>query len=120
MVRNETYDVARQIVNHALSKKAGNVVLMDLRDISPVTDFFIICEGDSDVQVKAISEAILEGARNDDLRPWHKEGFDYLRWVLLDYVDIVVHVFQKDVREFYGLERFWGDAKIEYFQESAG
>ena len=117
MSNNETVEISKKIAEFALSKKAGNVAVMDLRGISPVTDFFVICEGDTDLHVKAITDAILDGTREQGMRVWHKEGYDYLRWVLLDYVDIVVHVFQKDVREFYGLERFWGDAKIEYFQD---
>lgn len=117
MTNPDSYQTARQIVDLALSKKARDVVLMDLRDISNVADYFICCHGDSDVQVKAISQAIDRGMREKGERPWHKEGLDYFYWVLLDYVNIVVHIFQEQARSFYGLERLWGDAMIETFQE---
>ncbi|MBN1780456.1 ribosome silencing factor [bacterium] len=108
---------AHQIVELALTKKARDVVLLDLKDISNVTDYFICCHGDSDVQVKAIADAIETGMREKGQKPWHKEGTTFYNWVLIDYVDIVVHVFQKETREFYGLERLWGDARAEHFQE---
>ncbi|MBN2105435.1 ribosome silencing factor [bacterium] len=105
------------MVELALTKKAHDVVLMDLRTISSVADYFICCHGDSDVHVKAIAEAVNKGMKENGQRPWHQEGIDYFHWVLLDYVDIVVHVFQKEARVFYGLERLWGDADIETFEE---
>lgn len=117
MTRPESYRTARQIVELALTKKAHDVVLMDLRTISSVADYFICCHGDSDVHVKAIAEAVNKGMKENGQRPWHQEGIDYFHWVLLDYVDIVVHVFQKEARVFYGLERLWGDADIETFEE---
>jgi len=117
MICPESYQTARQIVELALSKKAQDVVLMDLRTITNVADYFVCCHGESDVQVKAIAEAIDEGMKQQGQKPWHKEGLDYFYWVLLDYVDIVVHVFHKEARAFYGLERLWGDAVIETFQE---
>jgi ribosome-associated protein len=113
----ESYQTARQIAAFALTKKAKNVVLMDLRRISSVTDYFICCHGDSDVQVKAIADAIINGMKNQGQRPWHKEGLEVNNWVLLDYVDVVVHIFQRETRLFYGLERLWGDAETETFQE---
>lgn len=117
MTTSDIYQRARQIVELALTKKAKNVVLMDLQEISSVADYFVCCHGDSDVQVKAISEMVERGMREHGQRPWHTEGTDYYRWVLLDYVDIVVHIFQQETREFYALERLWGDAKTETFRE---
>ena len=114
----ESYQTARQIAGFALTKKAKDIILMDLRSISSVTDYFICCHGDSDVQVKAIAEAVITGMKQQGHRPWHKEGMDVNNWVLLDYIDVVVHIFQKETRLFYGLERLWGDAKTETFQDN--
>ena len=111
--------LAKRIAGYALTKKAMDVVMMDLRGLSSVTDFFVICHGESDVQVKAIANAILDGTEEDGVRVWHKEGYEYLHWVLLDYVDVVVHIFQKNERSFYGLERLWGDAKMTSFGDEA-
>jgi ribosome-associated protein len=117
LVKDDSYVLAKRIAEYSLSKKAKDVCLMDLRNLSSVTDYFIICHGESDVQVKAIADAILEGLKREGVRVWHREGYDYLRWILLDYVDVVVHIFQRETREFYGLERLWGDAKTENFQD---
>ena len=83
-----------------------------------MTDFFVICSADTDVQVKAIADAVVEGLEEKQIRVWHNEGISQLRWVLLDYVDVVVHIFQKRVREFYNLEKLWGDAKIEQVEDT--
>ena len=96
----------------ALSKKAEDIVIMDVRDLTSIADFFVICSGDSDTQIKAIADAIIDGLDRKEVKVWHVEGYNARRWVLLDYVDFVVHIFQKDVRSFYDLERLWGDAKI--------
>jgi ribosome-associated protein len=94
----------------ALERKAGDVVVLDLRGISSATDFFLIAEGTSDVQVKAIAEHIIEELGEDGVRPEHVEGMPTGRWVLLDYIDFVVHVFHPQARQFYQLEALWGDA----------
>jgi ribosome-associated protein len=101
----------------ALSKKATDVKVLDLREITSVTDHFVLCSGELDVHVKAISDAIVEGLRKKKIKVWHVEGYGALRWVLLDYVDIVVHVFDREARQFYGLERLWGDAPVELLDE---
>ncbi len=102
----------RAAVRCALDKKAEEVVVLDLRDVSSATDFFVIASGRSDVQVKAIAEHVLDSAKAAGVRPEHVEGRDDGRWVLLDYIDYVVHVFHAPVREFYRLEALWGDAKV--------
>jgi ribosome-associated protein len=78
--------------------------------------------GDSDTQIKAIADHIVRELKGQEIRVYHKEGYNSLRWVLLDYVDVVVHVFKPETREFYGLERLWGDAKIDFVMdvENAG
>lgn len=94
----------------ALERKAQDVVALDLRGISSAADFFVIASGTSDVQVKAIAEHITEELRKEGSRPDHVEGLTGGRWVLLDYVDFVVHVFHPQTRGFYQLETLWGDA----------
>jgi len=110
-----TKATAKKVVRFALEKKAMNVQLLDLRKLTSVTDFFIVCTGSTSVQVKAIADNILKSCRKDDLVVYHTEGYDSLRWVLIDLVDIVIHVFQPEVREYYQLERLWGDAPTDYF-----
>lgn len=85
---------------------------MDLRKLRAPADFFVVCSADSDTHAKAIADAVRVGADGIGVALWHSEGFRTLTWVLLDYVDVVVHVFKKDVRPFYNLERLWGDAKL--------
>ena len=99
----------KQILNLAHSKKAGRIVALDVRGLSSLADFFIICHGESEPQVKAITDHIRKGTDN---KPRHLEGYENQNWILLDYFDIVVHVFKKDEREYYDLERLWADAPI--------
>ncbi len=105
--------LAKKIAHLALTKKAHNVTILDLRKLTDMTDFFVICSADSDVQVKAISDAITEGSEKLGVAAWHREGISQRQWVLLDYVDVVAHVFHREARRFYALEKLWGDAKIE-------
>lgn len=100
----------------ALSKKAEDILVLDVRNVTTVTDYFVICSGNSDTQIKAIADAIIEGLEEENVKAWHIEGYSSLRWVLLDFVDIVVHIFQKETRDFYGLERLWGDANIKVIE----
>lgn len=117
--RNPAPVLAGHAVDAILDKKGQDVVVMDMRGISGVADLFVLCTGDSDVQIRAIGEAVVERIREAcSERPWHKEGLDYLQWVLLDYVDLVVHVFSPEKRTFYGLERLWGDAPAERVDEN--
>lgn len=94
----------------SLERKAADVVVLDLRGISSATDYFVIAEGSSDVQVKAIAEHVVAELKKDGVRPEHVEGMSGGRWVLLDYIDFVVHVFHPQARAFYQLENLWGDA----------
>jgi ribosome-associated protein len=105
--------LAKKIAQFALIKKANDVTIMDLRKVTDMADFFIVCSADSDVQVKAIADVIAENTSKLGFDPWHREGLTQRQWVLLDYVDIVVHIFHKEARKFYSLEKLWGDAKIE-------
>ena len=91
---------------------------MDLRKLTDMADFFVVCSADSDVQVKAVADAIADGTDKIGISAWHSEGLTHRQWVLLDYVDVVVHVFHKEVRRFYGLEKLWGDAVIEAVEDT--
>jgi ribosome-associated protein len=100
----------------AVERKGSEVVLMDLRGLTSATDWFVLVSGESDIQTRSIAERIEERlARDLDTRPWHVEGLKQTRWVLLDYVDFVVHVFHREARSFYDLERLWADAPTERF-----
>jgi ribosome-associated protein len=94
----------------AREKKAHSICILDLRKLSPVTDFFVICSVDADLQARAVTDHIRSKLAEKGLYPWHTEGYRDSGWVLLDFVDVVVHVFAPRVREFYGLEKLWGDA----------
>jgi|Deesub1362B_J571_1020462.scaffolds.fasta_scaffold01565_6 ribosome-associated protein len=115
--RGATKRMARQLAKYSLEKKASNVIIMDLRGLTDITDFFVLCSADSDTQVKAIVDHIEEKMNQKKIKPWHIEGYESLRWVLMDYVDVVVHVFLKETREYYSLETLWGDAKIEVIED---
>ncbi len=105
--------LAKKIAFFALEKKGFHVLVMDLRKTTDMTDFFVVCSADSDVQVKAIADHIVDETGKLGMEMWHSEGLTQRQWVLLDYVDVVVHIFHKDMRKFYGLEKLWGDAVIE-------
>lgn len=101
------------IVNAADDKKAEDITVLDLRKISSVTDYFVICTGSSATQTKAIADNIEEKLEKDyNLRLLRREGFQSGAWILLDYGSVVVHIFKPEERDFYNLERLWGDAKV--------
>jgi ribosome-associated protein len=97
-------------VRAALDKKALDVVVLDLRNTPAFTDFFVLCSGLSQRQVKAIADSVEETLRAAKIRPAHVEGYDRADWVLMDFFTFIVHVFTPQTREFYSLERLWGDA----------
>ena len=101
---------AEKIADLIFNKKGYDVRIIDLRSLTTFSDFFVICSADSDTQVKAIADEIDKSLRDEGIKCWHKEGYTALSWVLLDYVDVVVHVFKKEAREFYNIEKLWGDA----------
>jgi len=109
---HNSYQLARRAAEAALGKKAQDVIILDLKKLTAVTDYFVICSGDVDVHVEAIMDEINKALKKD-VKPWHIEGTQYLHWVLMDYVDFVVHVFQKETRNYYDIERLWADAPLE-------
>ena len=106
----DTDSRARDAVSAALDRKAQDLRVLHLGQVTDFTDYFLICSGTSDRQVQAIADAIQERLRAEKVRPLHVEGYSRAQWVLLDYGDLVVHVFQEEPRRFYALERLWGDA----------
>ena len=98
-------------VRAALEKKAADVVVLDLRKTPAFTDFFVLCSGQNPRQVKAIADAVEEAMRAAKIKPAHVEGYDRAEWILIDYFDFIFHVFTPATREFYALERLWGDAE---------
>lgn len=124
MVKNKTISESSYISElaiHGIQEKKGNeIVRLDLRNVnSSVTDYFVICNADSATQVKAIAgsveDEIYKALKQD---PWRKEGLEHGEWVLLDYVDVVIHIFRTDKREYYGVEDLWGDAEIKSYKSA--
>ncbi len=108
--RGEPSDELKCAAEAALERNARDAIVLDLRGLSDVTDFFVIATGDSDTHARAISENILDRMRARGFRPVGVEGIGQARWVLMDFVGLIVHVFLDEVRDFYQLERLWGDA----------
>lgn len=112
---NDTDQLVPSIVKGIQEKKGKDIVILDLRKLQTrATDVFIVCHADSTTQVAAIYKSIEEEVHKfNNEWPWHTEGQQNSEWILLDYINVVVHVFLKDRREFYGIEDLWGDAQIE-------
>jgi ribosome-associated protein len=111
----------RRAVTAADDRKAFDLKVLELARVTDFTDYFLICSGGSDRQVQAIADAVDETLRADKVRPLHAEGYNGGHWILLDYGDFIVHVFDEETRRFYGLERLWADAPevTERFRASA-
>lgn len=107
-----TAELAQRAANLCLDRKANDVVMLGLRDVSDVTDYFVIASGTSDTHVRAIAEHVVEELKKEGVTVHHVEGLPQGRWVLLDFVDFVVHVFHPALRTFYQLERLWSDAEL--------
>ena len=117
---NLTSDKLSQVVVKGMQeKKAKDITVLDLRKVNnAVSDFFVICSGTSDTQIQSIAESIeKEVFLSNKEDPWHKEGLNNKSWVLIDYVNVVAHIFKKDEREYYNLESLWGDAEVETFED---
>lgn len=97
--------LAKTLAQIISDRKGDDIIIFDLREISPITDFFVIATGLSSIHNKTIAEYLIEYKK-----PNHSEGMEEGNWVLLDYIDVIVHIFSKETRDFYGLERLWGDA----------
>lgn len=111
------FQLAEQAIKGILEKKGKNITCLNLKNIpNRVCDYFIICEADSTTQVNAIAQSVDETVKKaTGENPFHTEGWENSLWILIDYVDVVVHVFEKETREFYKLESLWADAEIQEF-----
>ena len=124
MVKNKTASQSTnisEVIVHGIQEKKGNdIVRLDLRNIhSSVADYFVVCHAESTTQVKAIANSVEEEVYKAlGLEPYRKEGLQNAEWILLDYFDVVVHIFKTDKREFYGIEDLWGDAEMKYYQSA--
>ena len=108
----ETMETAKKICKAAADKKAGNIIIMDMRGLSFSTDYFVVCSAPS-----AIADNVEEELDKLEVHFSHKEGYHEGEWILLDYGDIVVHIFKNENRDYYALEKLWGDAKITNYEE---
>ncbi len=116
--KTESDILAETIVDSIQEKKGKEIVSLKLKKIpNAVCDYFIICHGTSKIQVEAIAESVEEEVKKAfGYNPWHKEGFENAEWILLDYIAVVVHIFQENTRAFYNLEDLWADAEIKHIK----
>jgi ribosome-associated protein len=112
-------ELSQLVIKGMQEKKASSIVIMNLKKVkNAVADYFIICSGNSDTQIDAIADSVEEEIyKLSQQNPWQREGRENKEWVLIDYVDVVAHVFRKDRRDFYALEELWGDAQITHLNE---
>jgi ribosome-associated protein len=121
--RSQTSDLPEEValaVDLLFDRKAEEVTVLDLREVSGATDYFVIATGRSDTHVSAIGDHVVDEMKKAGVRPFGVEGLRGGRWVLIDYVDFVVHVFHPAAREFYQLERLWGDAPVRELSPQTG
>ncbi len=124
MVKNKITDqsaLISEIIVHGIQEKKGNdIVRLDLRNIhSSIADYFVVCHAESSTQVRAIADSVThEVSKALNQEPWKKEGLEHNEWILLDYVDVVVHIFKTDKRAFYGIEDLWGDAEMKTYKSA--
>jgi len=110
--------LAARVVDAMADKRAMDISVIDLREVSSMADFFVLGTGESDLQVKAIANGIADQVEEAcGEQPWKREGTDHLQWVVLDYVDVVAHVFLPEKREHYRIDRLWGEADSEIVPE---
>lgn len=108
------------ITEALLSRKGNDITVLDVSELTTLTDFFIVCHGNSDVQIKALADVVEDEMREKaGEKAWKKEGTQGRSWVILDYVNVVVHIMSKEKRDFYGIERMWNDAKITYIEDES-
>ncbi len=124
MVKNkiaqESTSISELVIHGIQEKKGNDIVRLDLRNIhSSVADYFVVCHAESSTQIKAIAQSVEEEVfKALKLDPWRKEGQQNADWIILDYIDVVVHIFKTDKREFYGIEDLWGDAEMQSFKSA--
>ena len=109
--------LARRCAELMLEKKGRDVVLMNVGELTDMADYFVLCSGDNDVHVRSLAENVREELRKEGISPWKTEGWQGQTWIIMDYVEVVVHVFYRETRGFYKLERLWSDAQIEHISD---
>ena len=109
---SESNQQIKKISELMLEKKALDIKIIDVQNITTLTDFIVICTSESEPQTRAITDHIHEQMKKDGMKAWHIEGYENLNWVLIDYVNIIVHVFNREKRAYYDLERLWADGQI--------
>jgi ribosome-associated protein len=109
--KETSHELANMIAELALEKKAEDIVVMDVEKIAGFTSYFVIATGTSDVHLKTLADYIDDELAQYKVKVWHKEGLENLKWILMDYVDVVVHLFDPETREYYDLETLWADAE---------
>jgi ribosome-associated protein len=107
----ESKDKALEVARAALDKKAKDILILDLNGLTTIAEYFVICSGESTTQVKAITELIKEKFDEAGIKPLGIEGLNYSHWVLMDYGDVIIHIFEEETRTFYELEKLWIDAR---------
>ncbi|EUJ32818.1 iojap family protein [Listeria floridensis FSL S10-1187] len=113
-----SHDVLMLVARAADDKRAEDILALNMQGLSGIADYFVICHGNSDKQVQAIAREIKEKAQENDVEVKRLEGFDAAQWVLIDLGDVIVHVFHRDERSYYNLEKLWGDAPLENVSEA--
>ena len=106
----EAAELAERAAELILEKKGHDVTIMDVGDLTDVTRFFVLCSCDNDVHVRAVAENVRDQLAEEGIKPWKTEGWQGMTWILMDYVDVVIHIFYNEKRNFYQLERIWADA----------
>ncbi|MDD3095787.1 MAG: ribosome silencing factor [Candidatus Neomarinimicrobiota bacterium] len=109
--QNASHHLAEKISELAIEKKAEDVLIMDMREIAGFTDYFVIMTGNSDTHIRTLSDHIEKELSRYKVKIWHKEGYENLKWVLMDYIDVIVHIFDVQTRSYYDLETLWSDAE---------
>ena len=102
----------KKIASLMIDKKALDVKIINLNKLTTLTDYFIICTSESEPQTRAIFNHIKDELNKNNMKPWKTEGYEHLQWVIMDYINFVIHIFNKETREYYNFERLWGDAEI--------
>ncbi len=118
--KNKFPELVEAIKDGMENLKASNITILDLSELeNSVCDYFIICDANSNTQVRAISNSVEDNVRKTlNEKPWHVEGLDNSQWILMDYVHVAAHVFQAETRDFYDLEGLWGDAKVTVLENN--
>ncbi len=117
MEMQEIKELSQAVCKAASDKKARDIVTLDMQGLMPSADYFVICSANTGTQVRAIADNIEEELEKQGITCGHKEGYREGEWVLLDYGDVVAHVFRQESREYYALERLWGDAKLTPYED---